>query len=144
MDQTITLALWRLPGAKYKIECYFWCTLDGAVPGAPQDRFRQDDIAKLMNLTTGLTPIMVNSEDDQKKQYASPVTIYQLVNHVSCPPIAPSFLHKCHGSLQDLNQGDLQPCTRQNSTSPPCAATSDHYVWSPRYAEVHCFSNNLD
>ena len=80
------MALWRLPGAKYKIECYFWCTLDGTVPGAPQENsFRQDDMAKLMNLTTGLTPMLVNSADDQKKQYASPVTIYQLVNLVSCP-----------------------------------------------------------
>ena len=32
MDQTITLALWRLPGAKYKIECYFWCTGGGQPP----------------------------------------------------------------------------------------------------------------
>ena len=86
MDQTITMALWRLPGTKYKIECYFWCTLDGNVPGAPQkNSFRQDDIAKLMNLTTGLTPMLINSADDQKKQYASPVTIYQLVNLESCP-----------------------------------------------------------
>ena len=34
--------------------------------------------------------------------------------------------------LQDENQGDLQCYIRQNSTSPPCAATSDHYVWSPK------------
>ena len=111
MGQTVTLELWRMPEAKYKVECYFWCTLDGKVPGSPRDNaFRQDDIAKLINLTTGLTPINVTSADDQKKQYVSPVTIYQL----------------------DLNQGDLQPCTRQNSTSPPCAATSAHYVWSPK------------
>ena len=33
MGQTVTLELWRMPEAKYKVECYFWCTLDGKVPG---------------------------------------------------------------------------------------------------------------
>ena len=34
MDQTITLALWRLPRAMYRIECYFWCTGGGQPPSA--------------------------------------------------------------------------------------------------------------
>ena len=83
MGQTVTLELWRMPGAKYEVECYFWCTLDGRVPRAPREnKFRQDDIAKLINLTTGLTPIIITPQDDHKKQYVSPVTIYQLVKYV--------------------------------------------------------------
>ena len=84
MGQTVTLELWRMPEAKYKVECYFWCTLDGKVPGAPhENKFRQDDIAKLINLTTGLNQIIITpADDDQDKQYVSPVTIYHLVKYV--------------------------------------------------------------
>ena len=92
MGQTVTLELWRMPEAEYKVECYFWCTLDGRVPETPhENKFRQDDIEKLINLTTGLTPIVVTSENDQEKQYVSPVTIYRLVKYV--PHFVPSLEH---------------------------------------------------
>ena len=66
------IKLWYSNGAKFKTECYFWCTEDGSVPSRKPQNF---DVSELLFGEFRVSPIKMGTNDSQPLDI-SPLTVY--------------------------------------------------------------------
>ena len=87
------IKLWYSNGAKFKTECYFWCTRDGSVPSRKPQNF---DVSELLFGEFRVSPIKMGTNDSQPLDI-SPLTVYftnqGCVSYIMSFVASPLFLH---------------------------------------------------
>ena len=71
-EDGVEIKLWYSNGAKFKTECYFWCTSDGSVPSRKPQNF---DVSELLLGEFRVSPIKMGTNDSQPLDI-SPMTVY--------------------------------------------------------------------
>ena len=71
-ENGVEIKLWYSNGAKFKTECYFWCTVDGSVPSRKPQNF---DASELLLGEFRVSPIKMGTNDSQPLDI-SPMTVY--------------------------------------------------------------------
>ena len=71
-EDGVEIKLWYSNGAKFKTECFFWCTRDGSVPSRKPQNL---DVSELLLGEFRVSPIKMGTNDSQPLDI-SPMTVY--------------------------------------------------------------------